>query len=137
MTSEIFEPWPNDWVDSVCCNNCRDFNHVLTHFGLGRCYDNEGGIELLEGEFVAYPVRNKATGRLAWQLTRFVHVPGRWNPYDGGTPPDVDETEVGVFGDVFQIARAIMLIDLDEKIVGLQESMEQEKMGFVGEYDNG
>lgn len=30
-----------------------------------------------------------------WYVTSVQDVPGQWNPYDGGTPPDVDIEEIG------------------------------------------
>lgn len=34
---------------------------------------------------------------IGWGLTYLRDIPGRFNPWDGGSPPDVEEVEMGVF----------------------------------------
>lgn len=64
----------------------------------------------------------------AWVLTTWTAIPGSFNPRNGGTPPDVAEKEIGVFTDVFSIARELWGMDIEDRVAGVQEAMEYEKI---------
>jgi hypothetical protein len=51
---------------------------------------------------------------IKWQLTAFTEIPGRWNPHDGGTPPDVDEKDCGEFDNL--TAALLSIVEYNAKL---------------------
>ena len=72
-------------------------------------------ISLYDDEYRLYP---HITGedKLVWFAVRFVDIPGQFNPYDGGSPPDVEETELGEFTTPTEALKAVMRHLLDSRI---------------------
>lgn len=126
----------------------EQFEHiktVLTRLGIEPVAVNEDGmsINIRDGEFALDPliylhtppaIVPRQRQQRGWSLTQFTHIPGRWNPYDGGSPPDVREKEIGVFTSPFHVAREILTMDIAEKVANLAESMEYERMQQMEEF---
>jgi len=116
--------------------------NVLSRLGIEPVEINDDGlsINIRSGEFALDPViywhtppaivRRQRQSR-GWFLTQYTHIPGRFNPYDGGYPPDVAEKEIGIFADPFQIAREILTMDVSDRVDTLVETMEFEQYSEI------
>lgn len=117
---------------------------VFTHAKMGSVVADQEGDEYLnftvDGYWfcispcevkVASIVKDKIVPSFVLSVCEF--IPGRFNPYDGGTPPDMDEAEVGTFRTPAELARKIASIAIKQKInhiiesIGIDEMLETEK----------
>jgi len=69
-------------------------------------------------------------------LTILIHHPGRFNPYDGGMLPDVEDVELGQFQTVYECVRKMVDTIMAEKIEGLCEIVEDELAPEPDDFDD-
>lgn len=85
------------------------------------------------GDFVLVPVTTSLgvflnNGRLQWSLELIRNIPGRFNPRDGGTPPDVEEIDLGNFDSLSAALAKIAEVKAIEQIDAIGEEMMYDQM---------
>jgi hypothetical protein len=65
---------------------------------------------------------------LKWAVTALREIPGSFNPFDGGTPPDVDECDLGEFSSIVEALSEIGRQDVLQHIDSVGEEMMYEQM---------
>jgi len=83
-----------------------------------------GGYDALEGDhyiqfgdFVLTPILEN--NMLKWNVTVYRYIPGRWNPYDGGTPPDVDEIDIATVNSITEALGEVSKAETIDQLDGV------------------
>lgn len=73
-------------------------------------------------------IGNKTRKAIKWQLLSVTHIPGSFNPYNGGYPPEEDEQEVGTFDSIADALAEAAKLQSRDIINGILEDIDHEKM---------
>lgn len=61
-----------------------------------------------------------------WMVQCQVFIPGHFNPYDGGSPPDVKETHIGEFRTYQEALLAMKMVALREEIDNVLDDLQMQ-----------
>ena len=94
----------------------------------------EEGIEV--GSYLIYPVEEILSSNMdrpmviktKWVVTALRDIPGSFNPWDGGSPPDVEETDLGTVDNIYTALTLIGTAEVQSHIDGIAENMMYDEM---------
>jgi len=84
-------------------------------------------------DFAISPVYDE--NRIKWLPTVFVHHPGSFNPYDGGTPPDVTEKELPLCNTPEEAIIALQVELLKDIAADIRMDYEESKFRHIEKED--
>jgi hypothetical protein len=76
------------------------------------------------------PVKTIAGERMlpGFAMSIIEHVPGRWNPYDGGDPPYDDEHELGQFRNSVELALKMATMMVTDEVNNICQNIGEAQM---------
>ncbi|MFA5234751.1 MAG: hypothetical protein WC390_10160 [Sulfurimonas sp.] len=73
------------------------------------------------GDFVLTPILEN--NMLKWNVMVYHYIPGRWNPWDGGTPPDVDEINIATVNSITEALGEVSKVETIDHLDGVCQEL--------------